>query len=88
MTVGIDKTLETIADLQKLVVDGLDLVKRGSIGLGSLTRLLGILGDLKELAADAVLVLPELADLDAVETGKIGTAAFTLVKTALSAIAA
>ena len=88
MTVGIDKTLETIADLEKLAVDGLDLAKHGPWGLSSLTHLLAILGDLRELAADAVLVLPELADLDSVETGKIGAAAFTLVKTVMAAVVA
>ncbi len=88
MTVGIEKTLATLADLQELAVDGITLAKKGPWGLGSLTRVLEILGDVRSLAADAVQVMPELADLDATETGKIGAAAVTLVKAVMAAVVA
>ncbi len=88
MTVGIEKTLATIADLQALAVAGITLAKRGPWGLGSLAAIVGILSDVRALAADAVLVLPELTDLDAVETGKIGSATFVLVKAILAAVVA
>lgn len=88
MPVGIEKTLATIAGLQELATDGIRLVKKGAWGLGSLGSLLEILSDVRVLSVDAVHVLPELADLDAAETGKIGTAAFNLVKAVVAAVVA
>ncbi len=87
MTVGIDKTLETLDDVGELVADAITLVKR-CIGLGSLPRLLEILRDVQELAQDAPSALPELTDVDPVEAGKIATAAYIQVKKIVAAIAA
>ncbi len=88
MAVGIEKTLATLTDLKALAVDGIELAKKGPWGLGSLSRVLTLLGDIRALAADAVQVLPELSDLDAEETGKVGSAAFVLVKAILTAVVA
>jgi hypothetical protein len=85
---GIDKTLETVADLQKLAVDGIALVKSGPIGFGSLGRLFVILSDIKELANDAQAAMPELKDVDATEAGRVAAATYTLVKAVMVAIAA
>jgi hypothetical protein len=86
--VGIDKTLKTVADLQKLAVDGISLVKAGPIGFGSLARLFGILSDIKDVANDAQGALPELKDVDAVEAGQLAAAAYVLVKAVMVAVAA
>jgi hypothetical protein len=66
MSLGIENTLATFADLQSLAVDGIRLAKRGPWGFGTLARVVGIINDVKNLVADATAALPELSDLEAV----------------------
>lgn len=87
MAIGIDKTLETLEDVGELVVDVLELAKRG-VGLGSLARLLEILRDVQAVGTDAPAALPELTDIDPVEAGRLATAAYVQVKRIVLAIAA
>lgn len=87
MKVGIENTLETIQDLENVVVDGIRFAK-ASIGLGKITAAVKVVQDVTDLLAEAPLVLPELKDLDGEESGKIGAASYTLVKTVLAALVA
>ena len=82
-----DKILATLTDLQALAVDGITLAKKPS-GVGTILRILGILGDVQALAKDAPEALPALENIDAAEAAAIGGAAFTLVKAVLAALAA
>lgn len=84
MTVSIDKTLETIDDVGKLMIDVVALMRSG-VSRASLGRARAIVGDLCELASDAPAALPELADLDSDEAIRLGGAAYTLVKKILIA---
>ncbi len=83
---GIDKTLETLEAVGELVVDVVDLMKKG-VGLGSLARLLGVLHDLSLIGEDAPGALPELADVDSAEAGRIATTAYVVVKRIVAAVA-
>lgn len=94
MAVGIEKSLEVFADLQLLAVSGVELAKefRHGVGLGALLGSLGKLKDLaksvEELLKDVPAALPELLDLDAAESAKVGAAAYELVKKVVDAVKA
>jgi len=77
--VGISKTLEVFEDLGVLAVAGISLAKSG-VSLSSLGKLLDVARAAAELVQDVKGALPELADLDADESAKIGQAAYGLVK--------
>ncbi len=80
----IDKTLETIDDIGRLVTNVVALMRSG-ITIGTLGRARAIVGDLRELAEDAPGALPELADLDSTEAGRLAAAAYAQVKRILAA---
>lgn len=84
--VGIEKTLATIGDLQKLAVDGIKLAKSGPFGLGLFTGVLKVVGDIKDLVTDAPFALPELKDLDGAESAQLGAAAYGLVTAVIGAV--
>ncbi len=86
--IGIEKTLKTIGDLKNLAVDGIKIAKSGPFGLGILTGLLKIAGDIKDVVADAPGALPELKDLDGNESSQIGAAAYDLVSSVVGALVA
>lgn len=87
MTLPVTSTLKTIADLQVLAVDGVDLVKNlATSPLGGLFKLFGIASDIKALLVDAPAALPELKDLDAAEASQVGAAAFALVVAVAAAV--
>ena len=83
---GIQKTIEVFDDLGGLAVSGLSIAmefKHGvGIGaiLGSVSKILVLAKSVEELIKDLPGALPELLDLDADESKKIGEAAFLLVK--------
>lgn len=83
---GIDKTLETLEDVGELVVDVVDLVKRG-VGIGSLGRLFEVVRVLTEVGRDAPMALPELTDVDSAEAGRIASAAYVQIKRIVVAVA-
>lgn len=85
MALGIQKTKETIEDLTKIAVAGVEIAKDG-LGIGSFLKVVGLLNVVKELVVDAPLALPELADLDAAESAEIGAAAYNMVKSIILAI--
>lgn len=78
---GIVKTLQTIADMEKLAIDVIDIIKDGSVSFSDIPKLFDLFGALKDLVVDAPQALPELSDLDALEVGQIGAAAYSLIKT-------
>lgn len=92
MSLPVTKTLETIADVQAVVVDGIALAKaagKGALGIPALlSAVLKVAADVKEVVADAPAALPELKDLDASETGKVAEATYALVKAVVAALAA
>ncbi len=92
MSLGITSVLKTIADLQDLAIHGIDLAKAASGGPFALGAILAgvvkLAGDVKDLVADAPMALPEMADLDSAEVGKLGSASYDCVKAVLAALAA
>ena len=92
MTIGIVNVLKTITDLKETAVDGIAVAKaamRGPFGVGQLfAGIVAIMGDVKDLVADAPASLPEFQDLDADEVGQIGSASYECVKAVLAALAA
>lgn len=86
---GIENTLETIEDLEHVVVHGVEAFKAGVTSpVTALTALTKMITDGIDLAAEAELVLPELCDLDQEEAGKVGEASYVLVKNVLAAFKA
>lgn len=92
MSIGIDSTLKTIVDLKDTAVDGVALAKaaaRGPFGIGAVfAGVIKIVGDVKDLVANAPAALPEMKDLDITEVGQIGSAAYDCVKAIIAALAA
>lgn len=86
----VTNTLQTIADLQGLLLDAVKLEKDAKAGVlhfpAVLAGVLSIGGDIKALTAEAPQALPELKDLDANEAGQLAEASFGLVKAVLSAL--
>ena len=82
---GIDKTLEVFDDLGNLAAAGVRIAKSG-LGIASFGQILKVLENVKELLQDAPLALPELMDLDAVESAKLGQAAYGMVKKVMEAV--
>ena len=83
---GLDHTKKVIAALAEIAVGGVAIVKRGG-GFGSITKILGLLGDVKDLISEAPKSLPELTDLDAAECAELGAAAYKLVRDVVQAVA-
>lgn len=75
---GIQKTLETIAEVETLLVDGVNLVKTLPFGWGTIQGVVKVVKDLGELM-DAPEAWPELQDVDKEEAGQIGAAAYGMV---------
>lgn len=82
---GIARSVETIQDVGEIVVDLAVLMKHG-LGLGSISKLLAVLADVKELIADAQAALPELSDVDANEAGQLAAASYTQIKRIVAAV--
>lgn len=81
----VTKTLETFDDLGNIAVDGITLVKKG-ISFASFGAIIDLLGQVKELVADAPMALPELMDLDAAEAAQVGQAAYVVVSKIMVAL--
>lgn len=64
---GIQKSLESIDDLAKIIIGLSEVLKDGGLSLKNLGKIFRLLGDLKELFDDGKNALPELKDLDAGE---------------------
>lgn len=76
---GIERSLEVFDDLEKIAGQVFGITKQG-LGLGSSLKVLELLRHAVELVKDAQAALPELADLDAQESGRLAERAFGLVK--------
>ena len=81
---GIEKTIEFIEKATRLVIDILTLIK-GGFGWSSATKLIGLLGKVKDLLVGAKAVLPELKDLDGQEAVELGAAAYEAITKIVSA---
>lgn len=75
---GIDKTLEVFDDMTKLLVSGVLLYNNG-VGFNSFRQLWDIADALKELVLDLPGALPEIMDLDASESSRLGEAAHKML---------
>lgn len=84
--VGIDKTLATVSDVRELLMDGVALVKAGNLGLGSAQKAIEIAQDLYKLAMDAQGAMPELKDLDVVESARLTAAVYSAVRDVMVAM--
>ncbi len=84
---GIDKTIETFSDIGNIAEDLIVIVKAGGFKLILLPKVMSLMNSVGELIKDAPAALPELMDLDAAESAKIGAAAYDLVKKVMKAIA-
>ena len=85
MTIGIPKTLETMKTVQDLAVRLIQVAKAPTI-LAFFAQAPAIFADVRIIADDAPLVVPELQDLDAQEVGQLGTAAYQLVTAVVQAL--
>lgn len=83
---GIVKSKEVLADLGVVAVGVIGIVKAG-LGLRSITKLLAILDEAKDVIENAPKALPELADVDAAEAGELATVCYNLVKSVVLAVA-
>lgn len=83
---GIQHSKQVIADLGKLAVDGIALVKKSS-GLGEIRAVLALMGDFKALVSDARSALPELKELDAQEAAQLAEQSYEAVRAVVAALA-
>lgn len=83
---GIEHTLASLADIEKLAIEGIKLAKNG-VGIGSIRDLLALGGDAKKLVTEAKESFPELKDLDAAEGLQLGQACLDLVKNIIFSVA-
>ncbi len=91
MSLGIDKTLESIDDIEVIAVQAVKAVKAlNAGGFGAYMKVLGHLftaaQGVSELMNDGPAALPELKDLDATEVGKLGARSYALVTTVMAAL--
>lgn len=83
---SIDHSKKVLADLGKVAVDGIHIAKHG-VGIGALQDIFALMGDVKDLIAEAPKALPELQDMDAKEAAEMAQAAYEMVKAVIAAIA-
>lgn len=94
MKLGIDKTLEVFSDLTVLAVSGVEIAKtfKGGVGvgsiLGSIGKLVALGKSVEELIKDLPAAMPELLELDAAESSRIGQASYELVRKIMDAVKA
>ena len=86
MAVGIQKSLETLEDIGNLSVAAIAIVKAGGFRLSVLPKVLDAIYQVGELIKDAPAALPELSDIDALESAQLGAASFALVKKVVVAL--
>jgi len=82
---GIEKTLETMQDIGNLAVNVITIVRAGGFKLVLLPKIFDSLQQINELVQDAPKSIAELKDLDALESAKVGAAAFEMFKKIISA---
>ncbi len=85
--VGLDKTFLFLDALKVVACDAIKVAKHG-IGIGVVGTLWEMASEVKVMVSDAKEVLPELSDLDASESARLGAYAFAAIKEILVAIAA
>ncbi len=85
MVIGIAKTKATIGAITELVLDGIDLAKKG-VGLGSIGKVFEIVNDIKVIVDNLPGAMPELQDLQAAEVGEIGSFAYECAVKIIGAI--
>lgn len=83
MSEGISNILETLDDLERMLVGAVVIVKDG-IGIGDLIAFLKVLQDVVDMAKDLAKCLPEMKDLDAKEASILTARVFDLVKNVLA----
>ncbi len=87
LVLGVDNSKRVLVELGQVAVGGILIIKKG-IGLNSISKLLAMAGDVKELIALAPKALPELKDVDAKESGELAEVAYAVVRDIVNAIAA
>ena len=83
---GVGKTLEVFEDLGAVGVVIAGMVKN-PMSIMDFFKLMALLNAAKELIVDLPAALPELADLDASETGMLAGAVYSLVEKLIKAAA-
>ncbi len=93
MAVGIEKTLEVFDDISVVACEGIAIAKQLKGGftylkvLACMGKFMAVAKACQELVKDAPAALPELQDLDAAESAKIGAASYALVRKVMEEIA-
>lgn len=77
--VGVEHILAVLDEVGDLAAGGIKIAKEG-VGFGSIPKLFGLLAQVKLLIENIPALPAELADLDPLESAKIGQASFLLVK--------
>lgn len=81
-TLSVDNTIETIEDVGNIGVDAIDLyratVDKDPIDIGK--AIVSLITNGIDAISESNEVLPELADLDQEEAGKVGAAAYAAIK--------
>lgn len=85
MSVGIDKTKSLMSSLTHLVIDLIDLVKKG-LSIDSIQKVVHIYQDAKNACAAAKGVQEEFKDLDKAESAELGMLALSCFQQILSAL--
>lgn len=83
---GIENTLKSISDLDKVLCEAAPLIKSG-VSIGSLAAIFKLVSDLSSLGSEITQVPPELKDLDVAEAGQLAGACYVCVRDVLAAFA-
>jgi len=75
---GVDASVKVLSATAELFCDACDLAK-GGLSLGKIRKIMEVMEGLTLIAAQAPSVLPELKELDAEDTAKIGAAGYSAV---------
>ena len=85
-SVGIDHTLSLITATKPLLVDGIGIVKSGSVGVSSVLKGVKVVSDLYAVGKELTQVMPELKDIDALESARIGGAVYSACREIITSV--
>lgn len=81
---GVEHTTKFLNGLSHMVVEAIGIAKNG-VGFGAYRQVMGLMGEMKSMLAEAKLSLPELKDLDGDDAVELGQVAYECVAAIVAA---
>lgn len=80
MAIGIEHTLESIDDLERAVIDIIEIAKAKGNPVTIVSSVFKLIQDVSDLGAEAQDCFPELKDVDQEEAAKLAARSYALIR--------